>query len=129
MRGEKYNRKIDGKLKQIAWSIHKEINYSKTEIISEYLRTIYWGKNYYGLDQAAAGYFGTTRKKLSYEQSFFLAERIAWPNIVSHHRIKQLISLPQISSDFNDSNRLERLSVIYNQKFKCKENLCLILER
>jgi membrane carboxypeptidase/penicillin-binding protein PbpC len=128
-RGERYNRKFNGKLKQILWSVHKEITSSKPEILLEYLETIYWGRDYYGLDQATAGYFNIEKGQLSYEQSFFLAERIAWPNIVSSDRIKQLISTPQMATDFNDFERLKRLSTIYNQIFQCKENICLTLVR
>jgi Transglycosylase len=127
--GEEYNRQIDGKLKQMIWALLKEVNSSKNEIISEYIKTIYWGRNYYGLDQAADGYFGITRKQLSHEQSFFLAERIAWPNIINFDRIKKIISISQIFYDFENYERLENLTLIYDQTFQCKENLCLILER
>jgi membrane peptidoglycan carboxypeptidase len=89
-KGEIYNRRFNGKINQILWSIHKEMTSSKYEILLEYLETVYWGRNYYGLDQAAAGYFNIGKNQLNHEQSFFLTERIAWPNIICRDRLKQL---------------------------------------
>jgi membrane carboxypeptidase/penicillin-binding protein PbpC len=128
-KGEIYNRRFNGKINQILWSIHKEMTSSKYEILLEYLETVYWGRNYYGLDQAAAGYFNIGKNQLNHEQSFFLTERIAWPNIICRDRLKQLISMPQIASDFNDFDRLKHLEIIYNQIFQYEENLCLTLVR
>lgn len=126
---EQYNRDLDGKFKQIIWSINKEISHSKIEILTEYLETIYWGRNYHGLDEAATGYFGISKQELSYEQSFFLAERIAWPNIINLHRIKRILLIPKISHEFKSYERLKNLSIIYNQVFQCKGDLCQILEK
>jgi membrane carboxypeptidase/penicillin-binding protein PbpC len=128
-KGEIYNRRFNGKINQILWSIHKEMTSSKYEILLEYLETVYWGRNYYGLDQAAAGYFNIGKNQLNHEQSFFLTERIAWPNIICRDRLKQLISMPQIASDFNNFDRLKHLEIIYNQIFQYEENLCLTLVR
>jgi membrane carboxypeptidase/penicillin-binding protein len=124
-----YNGKFGDKFNQIIWAIQKELCFSKSEILSEYLRTIYWGRNYYGLHQAASGYFGKGISQLGYEQCFFLAERIAWPNIVNVYRINQLVSIPQIAFDFKGHKCLDRLAEIYDQMFQSKENLCLTLER
>jgi membrane peptidoglycan carboxypeptidase len=127
--GNAYRGELNDKIGQIIWAIKKELNVSKTEILSEYLRTIYLGRNYYGLNEAAFGYFGLSIRNLNHEQCFFLAERIAWPNVVNTYRVKQILSLPQIHIDFRDSDRLSRLINIYDQIFQCREALCLDLEK
>lgn len=50
-----------------------EKNYTKDEIITMYLNTIYYGHNYYGITAAAKGYFNTTPGRLTLAQASMLA--------------------------------------------------------
>ena len=79
------------KAKQIPWSLVHSILNRKREILKEYLNTIYWGRSYFGIDNAAKGYFNRTRQSLSVAESFFLAERLAAPNRISLGRISHLL--------------------------------------
>jgi len=85
------------KTKQILWSIfHSALN-KKRDILKEYVATVYWGRSYYGLDDAAQGYFNQARQSLSVAQSFFLAERLAAPNRISVGRISNLLNRTPIA--------------------------------
>ncbi|MDU7875587.1 MAG: biosynthetic peptidoglycan transglycosylase [Veillonella sp.] len=55
----------------------KEHYYSKDEILTMYLNTVYYGHNYYGIKEAAEGYFGTSPSRLTLGQCAMLA---ALPN-------------------------------------------------
>lgn len=79
------------KLTQAVWSLSKERLSSKVEILSDYLTNVYWGRDYFGLDAAARGYFGATRSRLSAAESFFLAERLATPNVNCPERVHSLL--------------------------------------
>lgn len=79
------------KIRQIAWAVWKSASISKAELLGEYLRTVYWGGSYYGLERASHGYFGIDPRDLSVAQGFFLAERIAAPNRYSAERVAVLL--------------------------------------
>ena len=55
--------------------------YTKEEILTMYLNTVYYGHNYYGIYEAAHGYFGTSPSRLTLGQSAMLA---ALPNAPSY---------------------------------------------
>lgn len=50
-----------------------ENNYSKDEILEMYVNIIYYGDNYYGIQQAAQGYFNVAPSNLSLAQASMLA--------------------------------------------------------
>lgn len=50
-----------------------ESTYSKDEILELYLNIIYFGDGYYGIAQAAEGYFHTTPDRLTLAQATILA--------------------------------------------------------
>jgi len=79
------------KVRQSLWALSCSDVNRKSALLSEYVNTVYWGRSYHGLDQAAKGYFNATRSSLDAAQSFFLAERIAAPNAISPQRILNLI--------------------------------------
>jgi membrane peptidoglycan carboxypeptidase len=79
------------KIVQSSWAVVHSLTTSKTRTIREYLESVYWGRNYWGIDAAAQGYFSKTRSTLSCAESFFLAERIASPNRVSPPRIVNIL--------------------------------------
>ncbi|SRR6266480_224501 len=91
------------KTKQILWSIlHSALN-RKLDILKEYLNTIYWGRSYYGIDDAIKGYFEGNRQSLSVAQSFFLAERLAAPNRISLGRISNLLKRTPIHTSLSNN--------------------------
>ncbi|ADV84127.1 glycosyl transferase family 51 [Terriglobus saanensis SP1PR4] len=83
---------------QVANGIRYTLSRTKVALLVEYLGSIYWGRNYYGLERASMGYFGVSAKDLTPCQSFFLAERIANPNRFSPQRIRNLVSRPAIAA-------------------------------
>ena len=54
-----------------AWEIEKQ--YSKEEIFELYVNTIYFGSGYYGIYEAAEGYFGKAPAKLTEYEAVMLA--------------------------------------------------------
>jgi penicillin-binding protein 1A len=54
--------------------------YPKDQILSAYLTVVYFGHGYYGLDQAAGGYFGVTPAELSWGQASLLAGLVLAPS-------------------------------------------------
>lgn len=61
------------KVEEVILAYLMEFYYTKDEILTMYLNTIYYGNNYYGIEQAAKGYFDTTPAKLSLGQAALLA--------------------------------------------------------
>lgn len=78
---------ISRKIKEIIVAKKIENNYSKDEIMSYYLNTIYFGSNIYNIEQAANTYFGVTTNKnntalpqITILQSAILASTINAPS-------------------------------------------------
>jgi 1A family penicillin-binding protein len=63
---------------ETAWAL--EDNYSKNEILSLYLNTVYFGQGAYGIQAAAKTYFSIPAKKLDLQQSALLAGLIRSPS-------------------------------------------------
>ncbi len=57
-----------------------ERQFSKTEILELYLNRIFFGKNFYGIQAGARGYFGKDTKDLNLEEAATLASLIKSPN-------------------------------------------------
>lgn len=57
-----------------------EKKFSKTEILELYLNRIFFGKNFYGIQAGARGYFGKDTKELTLEEAATLAGLIKSPN-------------------------------------------------
>ena len=64
-------------------SLAIENHYSKDQILDMYLNTVYFGENYFGIGDAAKGYFGTTPDKLNLAQSSLLVGLLPAPGIYS----------------------------------------------
>ena len=60
-----------------------EANYSKDEILELYLNTIYYGSNFYGIHDAANGYFGKKPSELQLPESAMLAGLPNAPSVYS----------------------------------------------
>ncbi len=80
------------KAKEIVLAMKLERKLSKDEILQEYLNTIYFGENCYGIENASEFYFGVSAKELTLEQAATLAGLINAPNIYSP------VSAPQKAS-------------------------------
>lgn len=89
--GDSRPRTWSRKCRQALWAVRYELRHSKIEILREYLGGVYWGRSYWGLDAAADGYFNSRREDLLPSQAFFLAERLAAPNIVIPNRVIELL--------------------------------------
>lgn len=68
---DKYNK--DRKIAELILSTHLEKNYSKEEIFELYVNTIYYGNGYYGIKEAAKGYFNKDPKDLTLSECTLLA--------------------------------------------------------
>ena len=64
-----------------ALSIEKQ--YDKRQIFEMYANTIYFGNNYYGIAQAAQGYFGKTPAELTDAEAVLLAGLPNAPSLYS----------------------------------------------
>ena len=71
------------KAEEILLAMNLEKNFSKDEIIEMYLNTIYFGSNFYGIYDAAHGYFGKDPKDLSLAESAMLAGLPNAPSVYS----------------------------------------------
>jgi penicillin-binding protein 1A len=71
----------------VAQRIEKQ--YSKTEILELYLNRIFFGRQFYGVQAAALGYFGKEAKDLSLAESATLAGLIKSPNNIEPTRHPQ----------------------------------------
>ena len=80
-------------------------------IINEYLRRAYFGRDFFGLDSAARGYFGLSRMELEIAESFFLVERLAIPNGFRSARLRNILLRPEIQLTLGQ--QIARLPSIY----------------
>lgn len=74
------NKTITRKFKEIKLAKELERKYTKNEILSAYLNTIYFGHGHYGIESASKFYFGTSASNLTIEQSAMLAGLLTSPN-------------------------------------------------
>ena len=63
---------IDRKINEIFMAYFMTKKYSKKEIISFYVNDVYFGNSYYGIENAAKGYFGKSAKELTLAESTYL---------------------------------------------------------
>lgn len=71
------------KVEEILLAINLERNFSKDEILELYLNTIYFGSNFYGVYEAAEGYFGKEPSELTLAESAMLAGLPNAPSLYS----------------------------------------------
>lgn len=64
---------LSRKAEEIILAFLLEYYYTKDEILTMYLNTIYYGNDYYGIKQATEGYFNTSPKDLNLGQAALLA--------------------------------------------------------
>jgi membrane peptidoglycan carboxypeptidase len=68
------------KFKELFLSIKLDNEYSKDEILENYLNTIYFGRGAYGIEAAANTYFGVPAAQLTAEQGAVLAVLVRSPS-------------------------------------------------
>lgn len=71
------------KVEEILLAINLERNFTKDEILELYLNTIYFGSNFYGIYEAAEGYFGKEPWELTLAESAMLAGLPQAPSLYS----------------------------------------------
>ncbi|MBR1397598.1 MAG: transglycosylase domain-containing protein [Selenomonadaceae bacterium] len=71
------------KAEELVLSLNMERNFSKDEILELYLNTIYFGSSFYGIYDAAMGYFGKEPKDLTVAESAMLAGLPNAPSLYS----------------------------------------------
>lgn len=71
------------KIAEIFVAYDLEKNYSKDEILELYLNIIYFGKGYYGIYDAAKGYFDKTPNELTFYEATYLAGLPNAPSVYS----------------------------------------------
>lgn len=64
---------ISRKIAEVFMSMDLEKNYSKDDILEFYINTIYFGEGYYGISEAAKGYYKKTPKDLTLYEATLLA--------------------------------------------------------
>lgn len=108
----KRERTYKRKLKQILYSLKIESKNNKAEILKYYIENVYFGRNFYGVSEAAKGYFNKEAKLLNKVELFFLVERIASPNKKLNSRVRGILNRNKIKQSFT-KNELKRLEELY----------------
>lgn len=99
-----------------AFDLEKELE--KNEIFELYANTIYFGSDYYGITDAAAGYFGKTPAELSEYECAMLAGIPNAPSVYSldespelaQQRLDQVLNSMLANGKITEEKRLELLS-------------------
>jgi membrane peptidoglycan carboxypeptidase len=71
------------KAEELLLALDVEARYSKEQILELYLNTIYFGSDYYGIAEAAQGYFGKKPQDLTLAESAMLAGLPNAPSLYS----------------------------------------------
>ena len=74
-------RSIQRKVKELVIAIKLENQFTKDEILENYLNTIYFGRGSYGVQTASQIYFGTSVDKLNIAQAAVLASILRSPGL------------------------------------------------
>ena len=74
-------RTVHRKLTEALLAVRLENQFSKQQILDDYLNTIYFGRSAYGIEAAAEAYFAEPAPKLTLAQSAYLAGIIRGPEI------------------------------------------------
>ncbi|MBR5249675.1 MAG: transglycosylase domain-containing protein [Bacteroidales bacterium] len=77
--GEKHAKLVGSKLKEWITAVRLERNYTKNEILSMYMNTIFFGSNAYGIKAASNTFFGKDPIHLNVEESATLVGMVNKP--------------------------------------------------
>ena len=67
-------------VEQVALAVKLNLHYSKARILQMYAATVYFGQGYYGLHDAACGYFGVPPTRLDLARASLLAGLVQAPS-------------------------------------------------
>ena len=73
-------RTYDRKIREILLAAQIEQRYTKSQILEEYLNTVYFGDGYYGVEAASRGYFGKAAADLQPHEAALLAALVRSPS-------------------------------------------------
>lgn len=108
---------LSRKINEIKLTRILEKNYSKDEILTMYLNTIYFGENTFGLSSAAYNYFGKRPNDLSLQEVATLAGVIASPREFS----------PRKNPAVSEKRRNLVIQKMYEQGYVSKKELDLAI--
>jgi membrane peptidoglycan carboxypeptidase len=91
-------RSIQRKIKELVIAIKLENQFTKDEILENYLNTIYFGRGSYGVQTASQVYFGTNVDQLTTAQSAVLASILRSPGLYDPGFKKE--NLPRLEKRF-----------------------------
>ena len=91
-------RSIQRKIKELVIAIKLENQFTKDEILENYLNTIYFGRGSYGVQTASQVYFGTSVDQLTTAQSAVLASILRSPGLYDPGFKKE--NLPRLEKRF-----------------------------
>jgi penicillin-binding protein 1A len=74
-------RTYDRKIREILIAAEIEHRYTKSQILEEYLNTVYLGEGYYGVEAASRGYFGKSAIDLQPHEAALLAALVRSPSV------------------------------------------------
>src|SRR4029453_17249234 len=73
-------RTYERKIREILVAARLEERYTKSQILEEYLNTVYFGEGYYGVETASRGYFGKSAADLNPADAALLAALVRSPS-------------------------------------------------
>lgn len=82
-------KKLERKVAEVFVALELECNYSKEDIFELYVNTSYFGNGYYGVREAADGYFGKTFSELSEYECAMLAGIPNAPSVYSPNAVNE----------------------------------------
>jgi membrane peptidoglycan carboxypeptidase len=91
-------RSIQRKIKELVIAIKLENQFTKDQILENYLNTIYFGRGSYGVQTASQVYFGTTVDQLTTAQAAVLASILRSPGLYDPGFKKE--NLPRLEKRF-----------------------------
>jgi len=78
------------KFRELMYALQLELNFTKDEILEQYLNVIYYGQGAYGIEMASQNYFNKPAKKLNLAEASLLAGLPQSPNYYN-----PLLNLPE----------------------------------
>ena len=91
LNGSVQDRTFSNKITETIQAIKLNRTYSKDEILTKYLNTIYWGNNTYGIQTATQTYFGKDANNVEVHEAALLAAMIQNPSRFNpYHEVKEV---------------------------------------
>ena len=104
-------KQVTRKIAEIFVARDLEKEYEKKEILELYINIIYYGQGYYGISDAAHGYFNKEPSELTFDEATYLAGLPNAPSIYSEDK------------KLGEERRLQVLNAIEKYKYEIENNL------